>query len=60
VHNDCGVLTFGEGTVEKFIEHAQLVRASSSQRGAGNATYVYPDGGFQIFQNGKLIINKIK
>jgi len=30
------------------------------QRGAGNATYVYPDGGFQIFQNGKLIINKIK
>ncbi|MCS3869428.1 hypothetical protein J3D55_002344 [Chryseobacterium ginsenosidimutans] len=29
------------------------------QRGVGNATYVHPDGGFQIFQNGKLIINKI-
>ena len=30
------------------------------QKGVGNATYVHPDGGFQIFQNGKLIINKIK
>lgn len=22
MHNDCGALKFGEGTVEKFIEHA--------------------------------------
>ena len=30
------------------------------QNGKGNATYVFPDGGFQIFRGGKLIINKQK
>ncbi len=31
-----------------------------SQKNAGDATLVYPDGGFQIFQKGKIVINKIK
>ena len=31
-----------------------------SQKNAGDATFVYPNGGFQIFQKGKIVINKIK
>ncbi len=30
------------------------------QKNAGDATLVYPNGGFQIFQKGKIVINKIK
>lgn len=31
-----------------------------SHNGTGNATYIYENGGFQIFRDSKLVVSKLK